>query len=62
MVVRIYGGAHIQWDSIRPSVKQNEILPWMDLEGTMLSEVSQRQIPYDFTYVWNLKNKMNKRN
>lgn len=36
----------------------------MDLEGIMPSEVSQRktQIPYDFTSMWNLKNKkqMNK--
>ena len=32
---------------------------WMDLEDIMLSEirVRERQIPYDFTYVWNLKNK-----
>ena len=32
----------------------------MDLEDVMLSEISQdreRQIPYDFTYMWNLKNK-----
>ena len=30
----------------------------MDLEGTMLSEISQdtgRQILYDITYMWNLK-------
>lgn len=26
------------------------------LEGIMLSEVSQREIPYSFTYTWNLKN------
>ena len=29
----------------------------MDLEGVMLSEISQRQIPYDFSYMWNLKNR-----
>ena len=29
----------------------------MHFENTMLNEVSQRQIPYDFTYMWNLKNK-----
>ena len=31
---------------------------WMDLEGIMLSEMSarKRQILYDITYVWNLKN------
>ena len=28
---------------------------WMHLEGIMLSERSQRQIPYDTTYMWNLK-------
>ena len=34
----------------------------MGLEGRTLSEVSQteRQIPYDFTYMWNPKNKINK--
>jgi len=45
------------------AIKTNEILPfvtWMDLEGTMLSEISQdigRQILYNITYMWNLKNK-----
>mgnify|MGYP002477814164 CR=1 FL=1 len=41
----------------------------MDLEGIMLSEISQRekeipQVPYDFTYMWNLKKteQMNKHN
>ena len=28
----------------------------MDLEFIILSEVSQRRIPYDITYMWNLKN------
>ena len=46
------------------ATKKNEILPflttWMDLEGIMLSEISQRQIPYDFTYMWNPKEEMNK--
>ena len=27
----------------------------MDLENTTLSEVRERQIPYDVTYMWNLK-------
>ena len=27
----------------------------MDFEGIMLSEISQRQIPCDITYMWNLK-------
>ena len=42
------------------AIKKNEILPfatkWMELEGTMLSEISQRKIPHDFTYMWNLRN------
>ena len=28
---------------------------WMNLEIIMLSKISQRQIPYDITYMWNLK-------
>ena len=42
--------------------KKNEIMPFaatgMDLEFIPLSEVRQRQISYDTTYIWNLKNKM----
>ena len=44
---------------------KNEILPfaatWVGLEGIMLSEMSQkeRQILYDLTYMWNLKNTTN---
>lgn len=47
---------------------KNEILPylttWMDLDGIRLSEMSDReiQIHYFITYVWNIKNKMNKYN
>lgn len=36
------------------------ILPFptsTELEGIMLSELSQRKTPYGFTYVWNLNNK-----
>ena len=36
---------------------------WMDLENTMLSEISQSEkdkIPYDFTHMWNLMNKLNR--
>ena len=32
----------------------------MNLEDIMLSEVGQRHIAYDFTYMCNLKNKTNK--
>ena len=28
---------------------------WMDLETIILSEVNQKEIPYDITYMWNLK-------
>ena len=51
------------------AIKKNQILPfvitWVDLEGILLSEISQREkekIPYNFTYMWNLKNKRNKQN
>ena len=47
-----------------PVIKKNEVLPftmtWMELENIMLSEVSlvrERQIPYNFTNMWNLRNK-----
>jgi len=30
----------------------------MDVES-IISEITQRQIPYDFTHTWNLKNKTN---
>ena len=51
------------------AIKENEIsafpTAWLDLEGIMLSEISQskkRQTPYDFTYMGNLKNKIKKLN
>ena len=50
------------------AIKRNKILPfaatWMDLEGIMLSEMSdrERQILYVIIYMWNLKNKMNEYN
>ena len=41
------------------ATKKNDVMPfaetWMDLEIIIPSEVSQRQIPYDITYIWNLK-------
>ena len=46
---------------IDSAIKKNEILPfattWMELDNIMLSEVRERQIPYDFTHMWNLRNK-----
>ena len=45
-------------------MKKNEILlfvtTWMGLEGIMLSEIRQRQILYEITYIWNVENRMNK--
>ena len=46
-----------------PAIKKKEILPfsatWMDLEGIMLRNKSdrERQILYGNTYIWNLKKK-----
>ena len=48
------------------AIKKKEILPFvttkMDTEDIMLNEIShrERQMPYDFTYMQNLKNKINK--
>ena len=44
------------------AIKKNKIMSfastWMDLEIIILSEVSQRQILYDITYIYNLTCKM----
>ena len=32
---------------------------WMDVEGIILKEIRERQILYDVTYMWNLKNTTN---
>ena len=41
--------------------KKNKVIPfaatWVDLEIIILSKVSQREISYDISYIWNLKNK-----
>ena len=36
---------------------------WMDLEEIIISDISQtkKDKHHDFTYTWNLKNKINKR-
>ena len=40
------------------AVKKNEIMPfaatWMELEALTLSEIRERQMPYDITHIWNL--------
>ena len=47
------------------AIKKNKILQfattWMDPECIMLSEISdrERQMVYDFAYMWNLKSKIN---
>ena len=41
------------------AIKKNDmsfVAIWMDLEMIILSEVRQRQIPYNITNMWNLKN------
>ena len=49
-------------------IKGKKILPfatiWMDLENIKLSEISQSEKDrhYDFTYMWNVMNKLNKQN
>ena len=55
---------YTQWNITQPL--KNEILPfvttWMDLEGIILSEISQTEKDkkmYDFSYLWNLKIKTN---
>ena len=38
------------------TIKKTEFVTWMDLDGIMLREI-RKKIPYDFTHMWNLKNK-----
>ena len=44
------------------AIKKNEILPfattWINLKGIMNKSDRERQILYDFTCMWNLKNKI----
>ena len=53
---------HIYTMEYCPAVKRNKIelfvVRWMDLESVIQSEVSQKQIPYANTYIWNLREKM----
>ena len=54
------------YNGILLSHKKNAVLPfvttWMDLEGTVLNEMNhtEKQIPYDFTYMWTLTKQKNK--
>ena len=58
-----------QWDIYTMEyylgIKRKKILPfvtaWIDLENIMLNEmaVEESKIPYDFTHMWNLMNKLN---
>ena len=52
-------GRQILYHCATLTVKKNEIISFaatrMDLEIIILSEVNQRQISYDMTYMWNLK-------
>ena len=58
------GVEHI-YNGYYSAIKKNEMLPyattWMDLEGIMLSKISQTEKDKycDITYMWNLKNTTN---
>ena len=45
------------------AIKKNAVMPfaasWRDPEIIILNQVRQRQISYDITYKWNLKNDSN---
>ena len=60
-----YPYLYIQWTIFSHLKKKNKILPfattWMNFGDIMLSEMSEeRQILYDFTYMW--RQRTNKRN
>ena len=67
-MVRIWKNSHDHFNQCRKSILENSTLIYdknsqknknggMDLESIMLIEMShkERQTPYDFTYMWNLK-------
>ena len=43
----------------KSAIKKNEVMPfaaaWMDPEIIIFSEEREGQIPYDITYMWNIK-------
>ena len=51
---------HIHTQDYYSALKKDKIMPfaatWMDLEIVILSELRERQISYDITYMLNLKN------
>ena len=59
---RLRCGIYIYTVEYYSAIKENEILPfagtWMDLETTMLSEISQRKTNTVY-HIWNLKNNTN---
>jgi len=61
--VRTHAHAMEYYSAIKKNGILSLVMIWKDLEGVMLSEVQsdrERQLPYDFTYMWTLKNKTNK--
>ena len=52
------------WYGYHSAIKKNEILPfavtWMELEmyyAKRNKSIRERQVPYDFTHMWDLRNK-----
>ena len=47
------------YNTILLAIKKDKIMPhlatWINLEIIIVSEVSQRKISYNITYMWNLK-------
>ena len=52
-VVHAYNGA--LFSHKKEQNKKPILVTWIDLESVTVSDGSQRQIPYDIAYMWNLK-------
>ena len=66
-VVYIHIYVHIHTTEYYSTIKKNGILPFlttsMDLGGILLGKISQKKnIPHDFTHMWDLRNKTNEEN